>query len=173
MAKFAATLDFGAFSTSEKQALLTAAKAEVLTRVTGRVQNGSSSAQSFGMTLMTMEDLTLLINALTVELGFQQPEIRVAPNFNGCQPYGYTAACAVQSPSRLEPDVHSWADLQALSTTGYPDYTIKIWVDSDTGVTVTARLVPSTQATDSTIGAYRPNDYADPGNARVWFQAAN
>lgn len=76
-------LDFGSFSTAEKQALLTAAKAEVLTRITGRVQNGSSSAQSFGMNLMSQADLTLLVNALTVELGYPQPELRVAPNFSG------------------------------------------------------------------------------------------
>ncbi len=84
MAKFSATLDFGAFSQAEKIALLDAAKAEILTRITGRVQNGSSSAQSFGMNLMSQEDLTLLINALTTDLGYAQPEIRVAPNFNGC-----------------------------------------------------------------------------------------
>lgn len=83
MAKYSAVLDFGAFTTAEKQALLTAAKAEMLTRITGRVQNGSSSAQSFGMTVMTLEDLTLLINGLSTELGYPQPETRVAPNFNG------------------------------------------------------------------------------------------
>ncbi len=165
-------LDFGAFSTSEKQALLTAAKSEILKRMTGRVQNGSSAGQSFGMTQMTYAELTFLVNALTVELGYQQPEIRVQPNFSGRAVPTYLAPCA-PSPSRLEPDVHSWADLIALSTTGLPYNTIKIWVDLDTGVTITARLLQSTDATNADAGIYRPTDYSDPGNTKVWFQAAS
>ena len=77
------TLDFGSFTAAEKTALLTAAKAEILKRITGRVTNGSSQAQQFGMTQMTTGDLTILVNALTVELGYSQPETRVAPNFSG------------------------------------------------------------------------------------------
>jgi hypothetical protein len=169
----APALDFGSFTTSEKQALLAAAKAEYLTRITGRVQNGSSSAQSFGMSLMDIAQLTSLINGLTVDLGYPEPETRVAPNFSG-RPYGWQPAAAqvVRSASGVDPNVQTWEQLQALSTTGMPDYTIKIWVEAATGITISARLVPSTQATDPSIGAYRPNDYADPGNARVWFQAA-
>jgi hypothetical protein len=78
----AATLDFGSFSTAEKTALLTAAKAELLRRAgVGAVQTGSSAAQSFGMEKMTEDGLIRMINALTVELGYAQPEIRVMPNF--------------------------------------------------------------------------------------------
>ncbi len=75
-------LDFGSFSTAEKQALLAAAKARLLAKITGTVVNGSSSAQSFGMSEMSVDQLQLLINALTVELNYPQPELRVAPNFN-------------------------------------------------------------------------------------------
>lgn len=173
MASSAPVLDFGAFSQAEKQALLTAAKNEILLRIgKGRVQNGSSIGQQYGMTQMTVAELTNLINGLTVELGFQQPEIRVAPNFSGrpdfCWPTAPTTAW-----SRIEPDIGTWADLQALSTTGMPNNTIKIWVLADTGETITTRLLPSTADTNIAEGRARPDDYADPGNARVWFQASS
>lgn len=79
-----ASLDFGAFSSAEKTALLTAAKAELLRRVgVGAVQTGASNGQSFGMTKYTEDGLTRLINALTLELGYEQPIVQVAPNFSG------------------------------------------------------------------------------------------
>lgn len=82
--QMAAILDFGAFSTAEKQALLAAAKAELLRRVgVGAVQTGSSAAQSFGMMKMTEDGLARLINALTVDLGYEQPVVQVRPNFSG------------------------------------------------------------------------------------------
>ncbi len=84
-----AALDWGGFTTAEKQALFDAAKAEVLTRMTGRVQNGSSAAQSFGMTQMTYNELVFLVNALSTELGYPQPETRVQPNFAGCAAPNY------------------------------------------------------------------------------------
>ncbi len=78
-------LDFGAFTNVEKIALLAAAKAEILNRTgVGSVQTGSSTAQSFSMAKYSEDGLIRLINALTVELGYPQPETRVAPNFSGC-----------------------------------------------------------------------------------------
>ena len=171
MAGSTPALDFGAFSVADKQALLAAAKAEVLTRMTGRVANGSSAAQSFGMTQMTYGELVFLVNALTVELGYPQPETRVAPNFSGRDCWGY-APVAPASNSRIEPNVGTWADLAALSTTGYQNGTIKIWIETATGETKTVRLLPGTDPTDTASGIQRPNDYANPGNARVWYQAA-
>lgn len=168
----AAALDFGAFSLAEKQALLTAAKSEILTRLTGRVQNGSSAAQSFGMTLMSQADLTFLINALTVELGYAQPEIRVAPNFSGRIYPPYQCAPAANW-SRIEPGVTTWDLLAALSTTGMPTGTIKEWVNAASGIAIVVRLLDGTDPTDTANGVQRPNDYADPGNARVWYQAAS
>lgn len=90
----AATLDFGSFSTAEKTALLTAAKAELLRRAgVGSVQTGSSASQQFGMMKMTMDELTLLINGLSADLGFQEPENRVVANFSGAYGrYGYPNA---------------------------------------------------------------------------------
>lgn len=82
----ASSLDFGAFSSAEKQALLTAAKAELLRRTgAGSVVNGSSSAQSFAMQKYSEDGLIKLINGLTQDLGYQQPEVRVRPIFSrGC-----------------------------------------------------------------------------------------
>lgn len=78
----AATLDFGVFSSAEKQALLTAAKAEYLQRMTGRITSASSANQSYGFTQMTVDELTRLINGLTADLGLQTVNARVRPNFN-------------------------------------------------------------------------------------------
>lgn len=77
-----AALDLGSFSSAEKTALLTAAKAELLRRAgLGSISNGTSAAQSFGMEKYSEDGLISLINALTVELGYTQPEVRVMPNF--------------------------------------------------------------------------------------------
>lgn len=168
-----AVLDFGSFTQSEKTTLLAAAKAEMLRRAgLGSVNNGSSAAQNFGMMKMSEDGLITMINALSIELGYPQPETRVQPNFSG-RPFYYGAPVCTTSQSRIEPNVTSWADLTALSTTGMPYNTIKIWVDASTGITMTARLLESTAETDESAGIYRPDDYANPGNTKVWFQAAN
>lgn len=76
-------LDFGAFSPAELQQYLTAAKAEYLLRMsTGRVQQGSSVSQSYGLNVITMDQLTSLINGLTDALGLSTTTVRVQPNFN-------------------------------------------------------------------------------------------
>lgn len=75
--------DFSSYSTAEKTALLTAAKAEVLRRVgVGAIQTGASTGQSFSMTKMTEEGLARLISTLSIDLGYEQPVIQVAPNFS-------------------------------------------------------------------------------------------
>lgn len=76
------TLDFGAYSDTEMRSLLTAAKAEMLRRLTGRVASGSSAAQSYSFTQMTVAELTNLINGLTDALGLSTVNARVMPNFN-------------------------------------------------------------------------------------------
>jgi hypothetical protein len=75
------TLDLGSFSTAQLQSMLSAAQAEVLVRMTGRVAHGSSAAQSYGMDLMTYPDLVRLVNALGAQLGFDFGENRATPNF--------------------------------------------------------------------------------------------
>lgn len=78
----AATLDFGAYSTAEKHALLAAAKAEYLVRITGRISSASSANQSYGFVQMTTDDLIRLINGLSDSLGLIDGNNRVRPNFN-------------------------------------------------------------------------------------------
>lgn len=81
----ASTLNLSAFSTAELNALLTAAKAEILTRLTGRVQSGSSTGQQFSMNLYSTDQLNSLVNALTDALGLDTQETRVRPDFSeGC-----------------------------------------------------------------------------------------
>ncbi|MDE2232432.1 MAG: hypothetical protein KGJ95_10300 [Candidatus Omnitrophica bacterium] len=75
-------LDFGSFTATEKTNLLASAKAEYLKRMTGRVAQGSSAAQSYGLNLMDTLDIIRLINGLTIELGLPAAETRVRPNFN-------------------------------------------------------------------------------------------
>jgi hypothetical protein len=72
-----------AFSTAELQALLTAAKLEILQRLTGRVQSGSSTGQSYSMNQYSTADLNRLVNALTSQLGLDTSMTFVRPNFNG------------------------------------------------------------------------------------------
>ncbi len=77
-------LNPGAFSTAELTAMLTAAKAEYIGRITtGRVKSGGSAAQQYGMDIMTVDDLVRLINSLTSALGLDYDEtLRIRPNFN-------------------------------------------------------------------------------------------
>jgi len=75
--------NLSAFSTTELNALLTAAKAEILTRLTGRVQSGSSTGQSYAMNQYSTADLNRLVNALTEALGLDTEMTFVRPNFNG------------------------------------------------------------------------------------------
>lgn len=83
-------LNFGAFSTTELTAMLAAAKAEYLARITtGRVKGGGSAAQQYQMDIMTVDELVRLLNGLTSALGLDFSDtIRVRPNFNndGCLP---------------------------------------------------------------------------------------
>lgn len=79
----ASSLDFGAFTGPEKQQLLAAAKSELLRRTgMGSVTSSTSSAQSFMMSKMSEDALIKLINGLTADLGYQQPEVRVRPIFS-------------------------------------------------------------------------------------------
>lgn len=82
-------LDVGIFTPTELQALFVAAKAEYLRALAGRMVQGSSAAQSYGLTTMSIADLVSLLNAIGAELGIGANEIRVRPNFNGPEVPGY------------------------------------------------------------------------------------
>ncbi len=82
--------DFGSFSLAEKEALLTAAKAELLRRTgIGSVQTGASTGESFSMQKVPHTELVAIIDALTLDLGYAQPTTRVTPNFAGRAAGGY------------------------------------------------------------------------------------
>ena len=73
--------------------MLAAAQQEYLLRITtGRVRSGSSAAQSYGMDVMSVDDLVRLINGLTAQLGLDNDTVRARPTFNkyGCAPDGAT-----------------------------------------------------------------------------------
>lgn len=74
-------LNLSAFTASEQTALLVAAKAEIMRRITGRVQQGSSASQSYSMALYSAAELNQLVNALTASLNLDAVETRVRPNF--------------------------------------------------------------------------------------------
>ena len=82
-------LDLGIFTPTELEALMVAAKAEYLRALAGRMIQGSSAAQSYGLTTMSIADLVSLLNALGAELGIGAIEQRARPNFNASQVPGY------------------------------------------------------------------------------------
>lgn len=76
-------LDVGVYSPTEQLALLAAAKTEYSLRLqTGRVNTGSSAAQSYGLTVLSNDDLVRLINGLAAALNLDNVNARVEPNFN-------------------------------------------------------------------------------------------
>lgn len=73
--------NLSAFTEAEQRALLAACKAEILKRITGRVQTGSSTGQNFGVELYDTDGLNRLVNALTLSLGLDNEMTFVRPNF--------------------------------------------------------------------------------------------
>lgn len=68
---------------AQLQAWYTTATTELLLRTTtGRVQSGSSAAQSYGMHVMSDQALIGLINKLADLLGFTEPMAVMRPNFS-------------------------------------------------------------------------------------------
>lgn len=65
--------------------------------------------------------------------------------------------------------IHSWSVLAGIATVNLNVNTVKIWVEDATGFLHAAQLLAGTVATDTASGNRRPNNYADPSNAKVWF----
>lgn len=85
-------LDLSIYDRTELSSMLTAGKAEYLKRMTGRVTQGASAAQSYGMTTMTVDDLVRLLNGISAALGLDAGlAVRVQPDFN-CVPPGVPPA---------------------------------------------------------------------------------
>lgn len=78
-------------SQSALQSWYTAATTELMLRSgTGRVQSGSSAAQSYGLHVMSDATLIALINTLADYLGYTEPMAVMQPNFNSYGPPGDT-----------------------------------------------------------------------------------
>ena len=76
-------LDVGIYSPTEQQTLLGLIKTELQLRMTtGRVSQGSSAAQSYGLNVMETADLIRWANSLGAALNLDSVETRVQPNFN-------------------------------------------------------------------------------------------
>ncbi len=89
---------------------------------------------------------------------------------------GYYAPSAAagggsSSGSGVDANIDTLAELAAIPTINLTPPVIKVWVLEADGTTQTWRLLASTAATAD--GVQRPDDYASPGNAKVWFKAAN
>lgn len=69
----------------------------------------------------------------------------------------------------VDASIHSWSDLAGIATVGLNVKTVKIWVDDATGLLKATQLLTGTDATDTASGIQRPNDYANPGNTKVWY----
>jgi len=75
-------VNFSSFSSAQLNAMLSAAQAALLQRMTGQVQSGSSAAQSYGMHMMSDAALIGIINSLTDILGLDTQQTMMQPNFN-------------------------------------------------------------------------------------------
>jgi hypothetical protein len=67
--------------------------------------------------------------------------------------------------------ITSWAELAAVATADLEAGAIKLWINAADGSAKIVQLRTGTDATDTGNGIQRPNDYADPGNTKVWYQA--
>lgn len=104
MASTVSVPNLSAFSAAELQAMLTACKAELLARFTGRVNSGSSTGQQFAVTMYSTDELNRMVNAITAALGLDTQQQFVRPNFT-------VPLCGYGTPSG------------AFNSTGVPDVT--------------------------------------------------
>lgn len=77
-----------------------------------------------------------------------------------------------QAPeAEAEQEITSWATLAELPTVALATGTIKLWVDSASGVFIVTQLRVGVDATDVPSGIQRPSDFDATTNARVWYSA--
>lgn len=69
------------FTPAELAEVQTAAKAEYLARISGKITSGSKNGKSYGLATMTMSDLNALLDALAAKLGKGKTGVRRI-NFN-------------------------------------------------------------------------------------------
>jgi hypothetical protein len=90
----------------------------------------------------------------------------------GAKPKAFYIICATGATPTPVPrnDIASWTDLAAVPTKLLPVGTIYLWVDSASDSLKATQLRTGTDASDPTNGVQRGDDYADPGNTKVWYE---
>jgi hypothetical protein len=71
--------------------------------------------------------------------------------------------------SPVDNTINSWADLAAIPTESLTVPVLKLWVNDADGAFKATQLRSGTNATDTSNGIQRPDDYS-AGNQRVWYQ---
>lgn len=110
-----------------------------------------------------------LFRGNTVNLGSclcSEPQILAALNNNIA---GFFTWFANNGGGVVDPNLDTWAELAAIPTTSMTVGTVKIWVDSSTGILKATQLLAGTDATDTASGIQRPDDYNAATNAKVWY----
>lgn len=74
---------------------------------------------------------------------------------------------AANGGAPVDPSISSWAQLAAIPTVGDAAGSIKIWVESATGILRATQLLVGSDATDTASGIQRPDDWASSG--LVWY----
>jgi hypothetical protein len=82
----------------------------------------------------------------------------------------FATAVAAGGGAPVDNSISSWAELAAVETTGLTVPVLKVWVNAADGTLKATQLRAGTDATDTANGIQRPDDYSDPGNAKVWYQ---
>lgn len=75
-------------------------------------------------------------------------------------------------PSGFYPSIISWAMLAEVVTTSMETPVLIQWWDADFDVLRETLLLPGTDATDTSLGIQRPNDYDSGTNPNVWYLKA-
>lgn len=84
--------------------------------------------------------------------------------------YNPPGAPGVGPSASIDPDIHTLADLAAVTTTNLIAPAIRVWILAADGTTQVWQLLASMAATSE--GIQRPNDWDALTNAKVWFRAS-
>jgi len=79
------------------------------------------------------------------------------------------AAATGVTPSGIDPDTNTLAELEAIATLGLTPPVVKIIYNTDTEEVQTWILKAGTDATSSGV-TQRPTDYAGTTNEKVWYR---
>ena len=84
--------------------------------------------------------------------------------------YNPPGAPGVGPTASIDTNIHTLADLAAITTTNLIAPCIRVWILAADGTTQVWQLLASSAATSE--GIVRPNDWNALTNAKVWFRAS-